>query len=92
MCEVVRLADGTTMIMCGRAHGRQRPRPCVECVSGALVDPTALVRISALLCDGPGRRGSTCDRPLCLQHATEVGPDRHLCPRCAAQQRLEVAL
>jgi hypothetical protein len=24
----------------------------------------------------------TCDEPLCPEHATDAGPDRHLCPRC----------
>jgi len=40
-------------------------------------------RSSTLLCDQPltgPKTGKTCDRPLCERCATEVGPDRHLCP------------
>ena len=36
---------------------------------------------ATLQCDAPsGRRSGTCDRHLCAACATEVGPDRHLCP------------
>jgi hypothetical protein len=39
--------------------------------------------MAPLLCDYPvGKR--TCDAPLCESHATQVGPDRHYCPRHAA--------
>ena len=34
---------------------------------------------SEFQCDAPkGKR--TCSRHLCAQHATQTGPDRHLCP------------
>lgn len=37
--------------------------------------------ISTFLCDfAVDSEGNTCDMPLCPEHATEVGPDRHLCP------------
>lgn len=36
--------------------------------------------ISSLLCDWPLEDGSTCDAPLCNEHALAIGPDRHLCP------------
>lgn len=36
--------------------------------------------ISSLLCDWPVD-GGTCDAPLCEEHAYEISPDRHLCPR-----------
>lgn len=42
--------------------------------------------ISTRLCDWPHEAGGTCDAPLCNLHATEVGPDRHLCPRHLAQR------
>lgn len=32
------------------------------------------------LCDWPLEGGGTCDAPVCPDHATEVGPDRHLFP------------
>ncbi|WP_208511046.1 FAD-dependent oxidoreductase, partial [Variovorax paradoxus] len=35
---------------------------------------------SAFLCDGPGKGRRTCDRPLCAAHATQTGPNTHLCP------------
>jgi hypothetical protein len=40
---------------------------------------------ATLQCDAPtGRRSGTCDRHLCASCATEVGPDRHLCPAHAS--------
>lgn len=36
--------------------------------------------ISVALCDFPMPSGGTCDMPLCVEHAHEAGPDRHLCP------------
>jgi hypothetical protein len=43
-------------------------------------------RQSTLLCDWPGPRGlATCDRPLCRDCATAIGPDQDLCPTHAAK-------
>jgi hypothetical protein len=42
--------------------------------------------ISTALCDWPVG-DKTCDMPLCLEHATEVGPDRHYCPVHMAKHR-----
>jgi hypothetical protein len=43
------------------------------------------------LCDFPvGKR--TCDRPLCADHATEEGPDRHYCPEHVGKVPLQGAL
>lgn len=39
--------------------------------------------ISLFLCDHLRGDGQTCDAPLCEEHATEVGPDRHRCPEHA---------
>jgi len=36
--------------------------------------------ISMFACDWPVGDG-TCDAPLCVEHAHEVGRDRHYCPR-----------
>ena len=48
--------------------------------------PSMRQAISAYLCDwGTGER-TTCDAPLCTEHATQVGPDRHLCPAHAARR------
>lgn len=43
--------------------------------------------ISQYLCDFRLPSGATCDMPLCADHATQVGPDRHLCPRHAGDGR-----
>lgn len=40
--------------------------------------------MSTLLCDWPVADG-TCDMPLCPDHGTEVGKDRHYCPKHAAE-------
>lgn len=43
-------------------------------------------RASAFLCDAPvGDEGHTCDMPLCDEHAKQIGRDRHLCPKHAAE-------
>lgn len=36
------------------------------------------------LCDGRNNlnRTGTCDAPLCAAHATQTGPNKHLCPTC----------
>lgn len=52
-----------------------------------LHDAAATMRcrgISLYLCDFALESGGTCDAPLCIDHAAEVGPDRHLCPVHAA--------
>jgi hypothetical protein len=48
--------------------------------------PVRCMAISTFLCDWPVE-GGTCDAPLCAEHATEVGKDRHLCPVHLQQQR-----
>lgn len=63
----------------GRARNKKAPAPCVA----ALELDGKTVRccgISTALCDWPVD-GKTCDAPLCPEHATEVGKDRHYCPR-----------
>lgn len=40
------------------------------------------------LCDGPTEDGkSTCDKPLCGGCAIVMGPDRHFCEGCCAEER-----
>ncbi len=69
-CTPVTLA-GTRAIVCTRTA---RPR----CACGTP---------ATLQCDAPSaRRSGTCDRHLCAACATEVGPDRHLCPGHAGGQ------
>ena len=61
--------------------GSKLPAPCGEriFVKGKEV---ACLFASAYLCDGPVQGRRTCDRPLCGAHATQTGPDKHLCPAC----------
>jgi hypothetical protein len=42
---------------------------------------------SSFLCDHKLPNGKTCDAPLCAEHATEVGPDRHYCPRHTSEPK-----
>lgn len=68
-CTPLTLPGGVRAIVCTRGR---RPR----CVCGAR---------PVFQCDAPSRlRSGTCDRHLCAACATEVGPDRHLCPTHAA--------
>lgn len=65
--------------------GRNLPAPCGEqiLIEGKLV---TCAFPSEYLCDGTrAERSGTCDRPLCPAHITQVGPNRHLCPRCRTQ-------
>lgn len=47
------------------------------------------MRDSVYQCDGAAadHKSGTCDRHLCAQHATVVGPDRHHCPTCVASPK-----
>lgn len=63
--------------------GTKLPAPCGEQL--LLDGETALCATwSEFLCDGPGADRRTCDRPLCAAHATQTGPNKHLCPACRA--------
>lgn len=69
-CTKVTLPNGFTGFVCG---GRRRRRPCASC--GALV--------ADFECDWKlhgKQKGKTCSRSLCASCATQVGPDKHLCP------------
>lgn len=59
------------------------PLPCVARITydNPTVPSTRCCAISTLLCDHELEDGKTCDAPLCPDHATAIGPDRHLCPR-----------
>lgn len=65
--------------------GAKLPAPCAAHILVDRKDEPCMVW-SEFLCDGPaaGRRG-TCDRPLCEAHATQVGPNSHLCPSCRTE-------
>ncbi len=64
-CTPFELPGGGRGFLCTRS-----PRP--RCACG---------KPGAFQCDAPSkRRSGTCDKHLCASCATEVGPDRHLCP------------
>ncbi|MGH9496004.1 MAG: hypothetical protein ACRD3B_13475 [Candidatus Sulfotelmatobacter sp.] len=67
MCEQIELPGGGFAIICGTRHKRQ------FCACG---------RECQFLCDWkvPGKKSGTCDKPICAQHAKQVGPEKHLCP------------
>jgi hypothetical protein len=50
--------------------GRGRTKYCPEPGCGRRAD---------LLCDFPLRNGKTCDRPICLSHATHLAKDTDWC-------------
>jgi hypothetical protein len=71
-CSVVKLADGTVAIV---RHARRRLPKCGFCNMGA-----------SLLCDAIvgqtlGGESITCDSPVCVCCARQVGPDKDFCPK-----------
>lgn len=71
--EWIRLADGTTMIVC---HSGPRPK----------TKPCKCGNPSTLLCDYPVGGRKTCDAPLCGRCAVSKGPDRDYCPHHEKEQ------
>lgn len=79
-----RIASTVVHLKLAGKAAKNPPAPC-----RARVDPPWSDRgiarhlccgISMALCDFPMPSGGTCDMPLCVEHAHEAGPDRHLCP------------
>lgn len=67
-CNVIRDENGIRAIACSRG----RREYCDTCR-----------RPSVALCDFKVKRGgkeATCDRRMCAQHRTNVGPDMDYCP------------
>lgn len=62
-CEAKKETVGQTMFLCGELGDH-----CADC--SAVADN---------LCDFPVGSGKTCDRPICDDHAHEIGPDLHYC-------------
>ena len=60
------MPDGSLVIICG---SRGRPKRCRWCLKS-----------HTLLCDYIVGAKATCDAPMCQDHATETGPDTHICP------------
>jgi hypothetical protein len=69
--------------------GKLRKNPPAPCCAPIKVGERneRCMGMSSFLCDWKCEDGPTCDAPLCPEHATEVGKDRHYCPRHLAQQR-----
>lgn len=81
-CNTITLADGARAIVCSRSKRGQRR--CEWCAKEALYQ-----------CDGPagGRSNKrTCSAHMCGEHRTNVGADRDLCPRHAADAPRQEAL
>jgi hypothetical protein len=80
-----RMGSGWIHIKLGKS---KRPAPA-RCRAPHVFTPGGKPGIcgamSTLLCDAPVGDG-TCDMPLCPEHGVEVGRDRHLCPKHAAEQ------
>jgi hypothetical protein len=68
--------------------GKLRKNPPAPCCAPTTLDGKRVrcCAISSFLCDWDLSDGKTCDAPLCHDHAVEIGRDRHLCPRHAAQR------
>lgn len=64
-CYPFKTAEGVVGIICGKLGDRCGERGCRA--------------VAGLLCDYPVRKGKTCDRKICDQHAHEIGPDLHYC-------------
>lgn len=78
-CEVVKLPNGETAIICGP---RQRARRSCGAPANRLCDFAQ-----------PQKASGTCDKPLCTNCAVSAGPDRDFCPDHAlagAQLSMEV--
>lgn len=70
-CERVRFGDGVVGILCSRGRGPRR-----KCGCGNHAE---------FLCDAPrGKRGRTCDVPLCEACRVRAGEDLDLCRLHAA--------
>lgn len=84
-CDYVPLPNGQHAIVCSSDRKRER-RPCARCA-----------RPSSKLCDWKmpypnGERPSTCDKPMCPDCATHIGPDRDLCRHHADEWGSRLAL
>lgn len=77
-CRLQSYTDGSIVYVCG---GRTKPPPPCEWCS----------RPGRFLCDGKVKGGGGCDRPICKDHSSKIGPDKDLCPTCFAQLKMAAA-
>lgn len=82
-CTPFTLPGGGRGFICTR--GRRPTCACGKAASLQCDAPTPAKLISSGPKAGRVRKAGTCDRHLCAACATEVGPDRHLCPEHAAR-------
>jgi hypothetical protein len=68
----------TMVHMCGR----KLPPACPE---------RGCQRMTGYLCDFEVAPGRTCDQPICEKHASQIGKNRHHCPRHTTQLSLELS-
>lgn len=71
-CRTIRSDDGK---MVGIACGPGPAKTCRFCLSESKRN-----RKSTKLCDWKTTSTSTCDAPMCDEHATSVGQEKDLCP------------
>lgn len=88
-CTPVTLPGGIRAIVCTR--GQRLRCACGRAPSFQCDAPTQGKLISSGPNAGRVRKGGTCDKHLCASCATEVGPDRHLCPAHAAEKAAPAA-
>ncbi|WP_432262812.1 hypothetical protein [Cupriavidus sp. TMH.W2] len=62
-CEAKSRSAGQTFFICGELG-----QHCADCAA-----------VGAFLCDYPVGEGKTCDRPMCADHAHEIGHELHYC-------------
>jgi hypothetical protein len=74
-----RTPDGWVHVKMMNTKWHPAPKQC-RCDLGPGLGICAAM--ATILCDFPVD-GTTCDMPICADHATEVGVDRHYCPRHA---------
>lgn len=72
-----------TLVHLKLTNTKKRPAPG-HCLCDMGPGLSRCLAMATILCDFPVD-GTTCDMPLCADHATEVGLDRHYCPRHAGQ-------
>ena len=77
-CRIITSNGRVSMIACGRTRAAQ---PC-EFTEGKGGNLKRCNKPHTKLCDfkleGP-HKGKTCDRRVCDEHATNIGPDRDYC-------------
>lgn len=88
-----RTATGWMHLKLARSKKHPPPAPCAARIPAGPATVGSTMRccaMSDILCDWKLADGGTCDAPLCYDHATEIGPDEHLCPAHAALRQREM--